>query len=193
MTDEHAMISEIFKQAAAVVEKAELSAELRPVAFTKAVEMLTASGSDAVKSLPSGGPPPLPDGDVLQRIAAKFQVDRDLVDETYELDAEGSLTLSIAKSRLELGKAGATKQIVALIAAGRQAAGIETTTSNGIVRAEVEGYGKYDSPNFAATVKELDDIFSFPGTGRDWHLKVRKAAFGDVGDLLKKIHGQAQS
>jgi len=192
MAKESSRIVRMLQDAAALVEEAGLPAELRSAAFGKAFDMLTGATAALEASSPVGTGAPVDQGDLLGRIATRLKVERDLIDDTYEVDDDGNLSLSIAKSRLEAGKAGATKQIATLLAAGRQAAGIETSTPNSIVRAAVEAYGRYDSPNFSATVKELDDILSFPGSGRDWQVKVRKASFGEVGTLLRAIHGRAK-
>jgi hypothetical protein len=112
----------------------------------------------------------------------------ELAEDTFEIDG-GDIHLSIPKTRLATGKGPATKQIAQLVAAARQAAEIEDSTSNEVIREEVEAYGRLDSPNFARDLKQLDEFFTFPGGGgRDWRVRVRRSSFVEAGELVSELN-----
>jgi len=181
-------VTRILQQAADLVAKANLPAALQGVAFDKAVDLIagvaTIGDGPAKKQVQTGAVSD--SGDALDKIATKLDLKRELIHETFEA-TNGSVTLTIARSKLAEHKTKGTKQIALLVSAARQAAGIEEWTETKTIRAFADDYGKYDSPNFAAAIAELGDFFSFSGSGANRKLRMRRAGFEEAASLIKKI------
>lgn len=96
-----------------------------------------------------------------------------MVDEAFEVE-DGVPRLTIARGKLASSKKAATQQIALLVAAARQAVRVENWTESKTIRKAVERYGKYNSPNFAAAISELEDDFSYSGKGQSRRVKVRR-------------------
>jgi len=128
-------------------------------------------------------------GNALAKIAAKFNVDGESVGEVYEADGD-SIKLIIAASKLEQEKRAATKQIALLVAAGRQAADIDPGwTESRVIREICDDYGKLDSGNFAKSVRDQGDVFSYDGSGQSLKVKVNRAGFERAGETVKQLTG----
>jgi len=178
-------VSEILRQAADIVVAADIPKELQPVAYGKAVELI----SDSIQ-LPERGTSKHSDsrdGDPVGRIASTLKVERDVVEDTYEITDDG-VSLVVSPSKLEQQKTKATKQIALLVAAARQATGEEWTQSK-TIRAVVDDYGKLDGPNFASSISELGDFLKFAGSGPARRLKLRRSGFDEAAALIKQLHG----
>lgn len=187
-------ITDILKEAAEAVAAADLPKELQHVAFGKVVDLLAGTNKVGLASKkPEPGPtsgrlkPSSDPDDPLQLMADKLKVEVDVIGEIFEAE-DGNVKLTIAPSKLEASKSSGTKQIAVLLAAARQAAGIEEWTETKTIREVANDYGKVDSPNFAASIGELGDYFSFSGTGKSRSLKMRKAGFEHAADMIKSLH-----
>jgi len=181
-------VTRILRQAADAVVEAHLPDAVQSIAFDKAVDLIagvaTTGNRPAKKQAQMG--PGSDSGDVLEKIATRLDVDRELIDETFEA-TNGHVALTIARSKLEEQKTRGTKQIALLVSAARQAAGIEEWTEAKTIRAIADHYGKYDSPNFAAAIAELGDFFSFSGSGANRKLRMRRAGFEEAANLITKL------
>ncbi|SRR6266508_605079 len=188
-------IEEILREAAAAVAAADVPEDLRSVAFGKAVDLIagfpTASDTGAnVERRPrrqqrqAGST-----GNPLEMISGKFEAEIDVIDEAFEVE-DGVPQLTIPRSKLANAKKAATKQIALLVAAARQAAEVEDWSESTMIRETVERYGKYNGPNFAAAVSELEDDFSFSGKGQSRRVKVRREGFKNAGTLVKQLLGK---
>lgn len=189
MTDSK-KVEEILRQAADAVAAADLPKEVQSVAFGKAVDLIAGVPAEiqprhGAKGKSQNREADDPD-DPLQKIATRLGVDRELLDETLEVE-DGAVSLTIARSKLASQKTKGTKQIAVLVAAARQAAGIEEWTETKTIRVVADDYGKYDSPNFAASLSELGDFFSFSGSGQGRKLKMRRAGFDEAAALIKRL------
>jgi hypothetical protein len=182
----------------AAVDAADVPDDLRPVAFGKAVDLIVgiSPGHDALapveprERLKKRDQGPAPSGDPLEKIATKFGIEMVVVDEAFEAE-DGTPKLTVPRQKLAKSANAATKEIALLVAAARQAAEIETWTDSQTIREAVEGYGKFNSPNFAASISELDDDFSFTGKRKSRRVKVRRDGFASAGALTKKLFGKA--
>lgn len=193
------MASRKVEDVLAAVDVADVPDDLRPVAFGKAVDLITGispTGRDAANPAERSERPkkqdqdPAPSGDPLEKIAIKFGIETDVVDEAFEVE-EGTPKLTIPRPKLAKSTNAATKEIALLVAAARQAAEIEMWTDAETIREAVEGYGKFSSPNFAASVSALDDDFSFSGKGKSRRVKVRRDGFASAGAHTGKLLGKA--
>lgn len=178
--------TKILREAFDAVSAAELPKEVQSVALGKAVDLIAGLGSTTAAREVRREVPEVDVSDLLGKIAAKFQVDRELIEDTYEV-VDGSVNLAVGRTKLETAKTKGTKQVAHLLAAGRQAAGLEDSTETKVIRAVADDYGKLDSPNFASAVAELDEFFKITGEGAAKRLKARRGAFEEAGKLVTKL------
>jgi hypothetical protein len=181
-------VSRILRQAAEVVKAADIPNELRPTAFGKAVDLLAGRPVTETKVPKQGGTPEPESAETLDKIAAKLGLDREAIDEIFEVE-DGDVKLTIAPAKLEAQKTKGAKQVALLVAAARQAAGVEDWTTQDTIRVVAIDYNKFDSPNFAQTLSELGDYFSFSGAGRGRRLKMRRAGFEEAAALIERLRG----
>lgn len=198
------IVTEILRTAHESVTAAGVPDELRAIAFEKAIELLAVQGG-----LSSAAPPASPPTDTgsgsgassgaaaadktLDKIAKKLQVTKAAVEEVFHIDGE-SLALSIGTSKLPAQKSAGTKTIALLLAAGRQAGGWDAEwTAASDIRAVCDGFGRLDGPNFAGTIKEMDDEFSFSGAKRSRKVKVKRKGFEDAAARVKEFGGETSA
>jgi hypothetical protein len=133
------------------------------------------------------GPAVVEDG-MVGRIAAALKVERDVADMVYD-DKNGELGYVISARRLASDKANATRQLAQVIAAGRQAAGLEEWTPVSVVREIVNDYGKLDAANFASYIGALDknNAVLLRGKGASRELKVTRSGFESVAELVTSL------
>jgi hypothetical protein len=184
----------LLAEALAAVEEAKIPADLQPVAFGKAIDLLGGTASRQ-KSAADGGPPAGEAGGgdrPLEMIRIKLGIDAESVDAAYHLDDDGQIQLGVPSRKLDTRKSAATKQIALLLAAGRQAAGAEERTSVGIIRDAVTFYGKRDGANFAGTIAEMDDVFNITGNGQQRRVKVNRVGYERAGEWAKALTGSGE-
>jgi hypothetical protein len=188
-------IEEILREAAAAVAAADVPEDLRSVAFGKAVDLIVGIPTASDTGAKVGERPRRQQrqvgstGNLLELISGKFEAEIEVIDEAFEVE-DGVPQLTIPRSKLPNAKKAATKQTALLVAAGRQAAEVEEWTESKVLRETVERYGKYNAPNFAAAVSELEDDFSFSGKGQSRRVKVRRDGFKNAGTLVKQLLGK---
>lgn len=178
-------VGKILREAFDAVKAAELPTEVQGVALGKAVDLITGVRTAAQREVRKEEVLADP-GDLLGKIEAKFRVNRELIEDTFEVE-DGSLNLTIARTKLEALKTKGTKQIALLLAAGRQAAGLDDTTETKVIRTVAEEYGKLDPPNFASTIAEMTDSFIISGTRADKTMKARRGTFEEAGRLITAL------
>ncbi|MGH9894074.1 MAG: hypothetical protein ACREA0_19265, partial [bacterium] len=130
-------VTKILQEAFEAVTGAGLPKEVQGMALGKAVDLMTAGTPAATRREVTKEDLGADPGDLLGKIAAKYGVDRDLVEDAYDVE-EGKLSLAISRAKLAGQKAKGTKQIALLVAAGRQAAGLETSTETKVIRPIVD-------------------------------------------------------
>lgn len=190
-------IEEILREALAVVAAARIPEDLRSVAFGKAVDLIlgvsTTSQADTTVEQRSRLPRQEQGstGTPLEMISRKFETEIEVINEAFAVE-DAVPQLTIPRSKLAKSKRAATKQIALLVAAARQAAGVEDWTESKTIRESAEVYGKYDPPNFAAAILELEDEFSFSGKGKTRRVKVRRDGFKAAGALVTQLLGKSE-
>lgn len=184
-------VSEVLKAAAREVDEADIPDDLRVVAFSKAIDLLTATGpvhgmraGDGAQaksaSMDSG------DDELLRKIASKLGLDIEVVSEAYYFE-DGELQLNIPAVRLDSRKAPAMKQLALLVAAGRQAAGLDDATPFGVIREVCDQYGRLDGPNFAGTIKQMNDVFIFKGSGQKQMVRMTRPGWERASDSVNTL------
>lgn len=177
-------VAKILREAYDAVKAAKLPTEVEGVALSKAVDLIAGvrQAQGEVKKEEVAADP----GDLLGKIGAKFRVNRELIEDTFEVE-DGSVNLTISRTKLEALKTKGTKQIALLLAAGRQAAGLEKATETKVIRTVAEEYGKLDPPNFASTLAEMTDSFIISGARADKTMKARRGTFEEAGRLITAL------
>jgi hypothetical protein len=184
-------IRQIIEEAARQVEAADVPDDLRAVAFQKVVDLLASrSPGEAGSGGVSGAQRPSQDTSMVDRIAAKINVDPGLVADCY-YEEGGDLKLALASSRLGASRKAATRQLAVLCAAGRQAAGIEDWTGASLIREVCDYYGKFDSNNFAFTISQMDSMFQIRGKGQDREVRVKQPGYEEAAKLIAQFGSAA--
>jgi hypothetical protein len=185
-------IDEILVRAKQEVERANLPEALQAVAFGKVVDLLSGAGKGSQEKAKLQGSTTageLVQGSPLERIAAKFNLDLDVVDQVLSADAE-SVHLIVAPGKLASSKTEGTQQIALLIAAGRQAAGLDQEwTSLNDIRGVAEEFKKYDGPNFAKHIRRMENDFNFKGSKQKLEVKVARPGWESAKALIVQLSG----
>jgi hypothetical protein len=183
-------VKRLMREAVQAVEEAEVPEDLRATAFEKSFDALIgAGGADERETRRDTHAPtvvPPSDGPSLEGIAARLGLELALVEEMYYADGD-SLSLTVASSKFDPRKAGATQQIALLLAAGRQAGGWDEWTQVGHIRDACRDYGRFDVANFATTVKRMGDVFSFRGRARQLEVRVTRPGFEQAAALARDL------
>jgi hypothetical protein len=187
-------IKEILVDALRAVREAEIPTELQPIAFAKAIDLAAGPkmGGPAVdqsRQLPTNtGESSFESGDLLQRIATKLNLDRDIVSHVYYANPDGRLEIVVSPSKLPPGYGPATRDLALLIAAGRQAAGIDAEwTPADDIRQVAEHFKRLDGPNFATHIKQMEEVFLVRGTSHKREVKMTAPAWVAATDLVKRL------
>jgi hypothetical protein len=196
MTFEQRDVAGILSAAYAAVSQAQIPAELQPMALAKAVDLLASSSSQVS---PPGGPPAalqvLPPGSdgsapVLETIAKNLGLDVATVAEVFSFDDQDGLTIVLGPSKFKPSRAAGMAQLALLIAAARQAAGIEEWTPAAIVRDVAKDFNRFDQANFAKTLAGMDRVFMFKGTSaHDRRVRVNRAGKEEAATMIKGLVG----
>src|SRR5688500_13588748 len=128
------------------------------------------------------------DGDVIGRVSAVLKVDRDTLELVYA-PQDGEPHVVISAKKIAQNKALAARQLGQLVAAARQAAGLEEWTSAATIRKVVTDYGRLDSGNFASTIQQMDNVAVIRGKGQSREVKITKPGLEATVDLIKGLAG----
>ena len=192
---------EILTETLRDVEEADVPEDLRGIAFEKVFD-LRAGTVRSVESTSAGDVagvgPPVPaaradldaGGDPLAQIAQRLGVEAETVAEVFDVH-EGEVELIIPAGKLPNRTATATKQIALLVAGGRQAAGIEDWTSIDVIREVCSYFRRLDSPNFAKTIKEMDDVLNFRNPSpRKIQVRLARPGWEQLADDVRRLGGE---
>lgn len=194
--DEGKMVNatDVLRAAKEAVEQAGIPDDLRATAFEKAIDLVSGSialtngkGSDH-RSSPHLETPGSEQDSALLRLARKLKLDAELVGDIFH-EEDGELRVVVGAGKLNRGKKGATQQLALLVCAARQAIGVEEFTSFDRVRKIAEEYRRYDRANFARSLNEMMDEFSFRGTARQREIKVSRPGWEAAARLVTQLAG----
>lgn len=194
-------VKDILVSALKAVADAGIPDDLREVAFSKAVDLLTGSTGHLTSATPPSGetvgferpvPADTADGDVLQGIAARLGIDREGTLEVFD-QVDGSIDITVAPSKLSDGMLPATQQLALLLAAGRQAAGVEERTLLSDIRTLCEDFKKLDTNNFSNAMKGMKDEFTFQGSGKARSVRVTRPGWAKATALVNQLIGGGES
>lgn len=193
-------ITEILRTAHESVVAAEIPEKLQAVGLEKAVELLAvrqgltpaAAPATAREATAGKTKPPTPgsgEDRSLEKLAGALGVGVETVGEVFHIDGE-SLSLGIGTGQLPSASSPAVKEIALLIAGGRQLGGWDAEwTAASEIRPVAETYGKFDG-NFAASLTDMEDEFSFNGSGSGRKVKLKRKGRENLTDLVKRLAGE---
>jgi len=188
-------IASILAEAYKAVQDAGIPKELQQAAFEKAVDLASGDGvriapQTAFESAASAEPASAPaEDDLIGRIAQKLKLDRESVERIYDVSGD-ELRLVLPSPKLSSGKKPATEEIALLVAAGRQAAGLDQeTTDSDYAREIAEHYRRYDQANFSRVIKDMHDVFIVRTNGRKKLLKMTQPGWEAACELASRILG----
>lgn len=171
---------------------------LKALLEARLVGSVPASPALAVASRPvSNGtkqdaPQPVASDDVMERVGAALKVDRDTLDLVYALQ-DGEPHVVISAKKVAQNKAHAARQLGQLVAAARQAAGLEEWTSVSTIRKIVSDYGRLDSGNFAAAIQQMDSVAVIRGKGQQREVKITRPGMEATTELINTLAGTTES
>lgn len=152
----------VLRRAQELVDEADVADDLRPAAFTAAVELVSRGVSLASQAPEARAvqttPPGIASGDsALAKIAQALGVDEESLAYIYEEDG-GDLRLVVRRSLLPNpdSRAAAMRDVAQIVMAGRQLGGLADWTTYERLRAEAEELGVLDRANFATEIQTLD-------------------------------------
>lgn len=185
-------LDEVLRTALQAVEDANIPTDLRAIAFTKAIDILSGSDdttdrSDKGENGGGGGGSPATESDRLKKLANALGVPHERIEMLY---VEHDHELQVAADPAQLGnstikRAGA---VGLLIAAGRQLGGWdEGPTGDAAIRTEIDRLGLYDSTNYSKHMKELSAWFNVNGTSQRATYKLKFPGREYLKTLAKEI------
>jgi hypothetical protein len=191
-------IREILKTAQEIVDGMHLEPDLRPVAYSKAIDLIaigvasleqrpaTKEAGTAISKTPAHGT------ESSHRLASAFGIDVELIELVYVASGD-QLDLVLNRSKLPKERFRAMRTLTVLFAAGRQALGMdEGWTRVDLIREVCRDFGVLDSGNFAAAVSAVGDAFVMKGRGAQRELKVTRAGFEEAGRLILQLVGSVR-
>lgn len=188
--------SVVLERTLAALDAAGVPEELSSIAFERVFDLVSRDVLGVSPDEPSGQPSDQGGGvqfrghegeeDGLSRIAAQLKLERQLVEEVYGLKGD-ELELHPPATYLDKSRAGGTKEIALVVAAGRQAAGLEERTPHAEIRKWCDHYGRLDSSNFATTLGDMDSFFRTTGSPRKREVQLRHAGWEAAARVVRKL------
>lgn len=174
--------------AVAAVKAAKVPKDLRVAAFNAAFYggNPTQTGKLDAPISPAPSPPAGDQSGGVEKIAAKLDLDSALVGLVYDVDDDG-VHLTVKRDSLSSTNKIAQQEVTYLLAAGRQAIGLEEWTLTKTVIAAAHDRGVHDT-NVSKAIGALDgDGFRFRGPKTKREMKMNAVGFSKAADLVKRL------
>lgn len=197
-------VKDILTQARRAVEDANVPDDLREIAFSKAIDILsqgaavphraTATSTEPARSIDATASTDTTShtDSATATIARRIGVPLAVVSEVY-YEEDGELGLSIPSSRLSRDKASGTREIALIVAVGRQAGGFDPGwTPTAVIREFCIYYSKFDQRNFAFTIARMDDEFQLKGKGQRREVRVKQRGYEKAAELLLALASKTE-
>lgn len=178
-------LADALRQAADLVEAADLPEDLRAAAYRKVLDLIVAApatprGRAEGPMLPAAGEP-------AAEVARKLDVRVETVREVFEF-GNGDVSLIFAPSRLPRQKAAATRQIALLVTVARQVSGLDVEwTDIDHARDQCREFGVLDPANFATEIARMGSVFSLKGAGRNRQLRVNRRGLEEAAEIIRAL------
>lgn len=191
-------VTQVLKDALAAVTDAGIPPELQPTALEKAVDLLAGTPASTPVThakrdesrVDRAGAAKEPGTSPLDKIAENLKLSREIVGDAYHYDDQAGLQIGLGTTKFASAKSAGAKQLALLFAAGRQAAGIDEWTTVRDLRELAKDFGRFDSANYSAAIKEMHDVFMFAGTSSmDRKVKVNRRGKEAASALITDMTG----
>lgn len=190
-------VTQILSAAHESVTAANIPADLRTIAFEKAVEILSGQAKQSAPISSKADEIPKVQkvegaaaAKTLEKIAEKLNVTLETVEYVYDTSSD-VIKLNIPTGKLPNGKSAGAQMITLLLVAGRHAGGWDTDwTPISEVKTACEQYGRFDTDHFAKHLKALDNDFSFNGSRATLKVKPRRSGLEKATAELKRLGGE---
>ncbi|MBJ7353473.1 MAG: hypothetical protein JHC98_01485 [Thermoleophilaceae bacterium] len=185
-------LTDAIKEATSALEESNVPEDLREVAFSKALDSLlglsTNANHSAAPTASTQSSKVESDLDApMAAIATRLRIPDDVVSRVFDVDDDG-VHLIPPRSAFAGQKKKATQEVALLIAAARQAAGIEDWTEVAEIRKVAEKKGVLDSGNFASQMSDLDGHgLRLRGERSKRELKMNDAGYESAGLLAAEL------
>jgi hypothetical protein len=153
-----------------------------------AISVLPIDKTTSSSTTPTVAQPPAHQSDILGRISQTLKLDRHVLELVYDV-RDGEPQLVVSPKRLAQNKAEASRQLATLLAAARQAAGLDEWTTTALIRNVVSDYGKMDSANFAANLQQMDKVALIRGKGQQREIKMTRSGMEEAAALITLFAG----
>ena len=189
MGEPSAKIVAALEAAVEAVKAAKVPKDLREVAFNAVFygQAATPAGpTEAPKPLSEPQTQPGEQADAVGKIAAKLELDVEMVSRVYEVDEDG-VHLTIKPNSLSSTKKFAQQEVACLLVAGRQAIGLEEWTPTRTVIEATHDRGVHDT-NVSKAVGSLDgDGFRFHGPKAKREMKISAVGYSKAAEIVKRL------
>lgn len=120
------------------------------------------------------------------KIAGMLEIEVDQVNELYYLDGE-TLKLLINRKQLPDSASASTQHIAALLAAGRQAAGLDVeATDFEIIKEALVAHNVFNAKNWTGYIKSLGSKFICAGKGKQQSIRLTNKAYDEAAIIAKQ-------
>lgn len=190
MGEPSAKIIEALKAAVAAVEAAKVPKDLRVAAFNAAFygsgTAPSTSGAVTPESPPAKPPSPADVSSSVEQIAAKLELDAGLVGLVYDVDEDG-VHLTVKRDSLSDTNKTAQQEVTYLLAAARQALGLDEWTLTKMVLTAAHDRGVHDT-NVSKAIAALDgEGLRFRGPKTKREMKMNAVGFTKAAEIVKRI------
>ena len=195
-------VAELLVSALDAVNEAKIPEGLREIAFSKAIDVLAgqqigtsraAAGAPAGAAAGGNAPVTGSKASQMEALSTRLNIDAETLRDVFHVRDDGEIELIFPAGKVDRKLTTGTKQIALLVAAARQASGLEDWTSLGNIRTWCEHYKRLDGPNFATSVKQMDDVFTFRGTGQKREVRMARPGWEKATELVKSIVGASEA
>lgn len=179
------------KTAQQAVVEAGLPTELQSVAFAEVLRHCLGEPVREVTQDERPGPRAAgTEAPGLARLAARAKVTEVALADVFEID-EDHVSLHVASSRISSVKRRATVEIALLIASARQASGVDDGwTAATHIRDTLQRYGRYDTSNFSAYLRNAADSFNYRGKATSLELRLTQYGWETALELVRSLAGE---
>lgn len=120
------------------------------------------------------------------KIANMLDLSIEQINELYYLDGD-TLKLLINRKQLPSSASASTQHIAALLAAGRQAAGLDTeATDFEVIKEALVAHNVFNAKNWTSYIKSLGSKFICSGTGKQQSVKLTNKAYDEAAVFAKQ-------
>ena len=173
-----------------------ISDDLREIAFGNAFELLSRQtgppGSAAAPPIVEMKRAVTPEHEETAgaKIARKLGFAADTIKEVFADDSQGGLEVVVGVGKLDQATAGATKELAILVSGARQLSEKEEWTASKAIRRVCVHYGRFDPANFAKTLRQMDDAFSFKGKAQQLQVRLHQRGIDRLKALIGSLTGE---